>query len=374
MTYLLESIKDKYPDANLVVLQSYLQTANIEVVAFIESVAQMNMSLPQWKNNILDITQVQALQLVARTVCCMNDHKYNCIDWYNKLKDPKRPTGISEVEFGRQLMLSCKLDPDEMMDLSLEKLKLIFNYFSQCMDIGIENLTGQICVSRYSSTTQLSETNVHLAQVNFISGYMRPSDLIKVDFANKNIGGGVMSYGCCQEEIMLLANPELIGLMSLVNILGPYESLVVSGITQYSKVNHYGFDLQFGGTMYVPNQTIIVLDAIDYRKRISDQYLSVNKNTELQKAINGFMGVGQNQLISTGNWGCGAFAGDYRIKFMIQWIAASITKNSLNYYINQPYIASKLKAIYSQFKDIDQLLYELMEVQISAHIPINNTN
>lgn len=374
MTYLVESIKRRYPDANLSVLQSYLQTADVKVVAFIELVAQMDMDLPQWDNNSLDMTQVQALQLVARTACCMNEHKYNCIDWYNKLKDPKRPAGMSEVEFGRQLMLSCKLDPDEMMDLSLEKLKLIFNYFSQCMVIGIENLTGQIHVARHSSTTQLSGTNVPLAQVNFISGYMQPSDPIKVDFANKNIGGGVMSYGCCQEEIMFLANPELMGLMSLVDTLGPYEALAISGVTQYSKVNHYGFDLRFGGTMYVPNQTIIVLDAIDYRKRISDQYLSVNKYTELQKAINGFMGVGSGQCISTGNWGCGAFAGDHRIKFMIQWIAASITQNSFNYYVDQPHIASKLKAIYNQLesKNIDRLLHELMEVQTSTHVPISN--
>ena len=31
-----------------------------------------------------------------------------------------------------------------------------------------------------------------------------------VDFANKYIGGGVLGFGCTQEEILFLIHPELI--------------------------------------------------------------------------------------------------------------------------------------------------------------------
>lgn len=28
--------------------------------------------------------------------------------------------------------------------------------------------------------------------------------------------------------------------------------------------------------------------------------------------------------VTTGNWGCGAFGGDLRIKFLVQWVACSL--------------------------------------------------
>lgn len=35
--------------------------------------------------------------------------------------------------------------------------------------------------------------------------------------------------------------------------------------------------------------------------------------------------------IITGNWGCGAFKGNLTVKFMIQWIAASLAGKRLMY-------------------------------------------
>ena len=32
-------------------------------------------------------------------------------------------------------------------------------------------------------------------------------------------------------------------------------------------------------------------------------------------------------VLSTGNWGCGAFGGDLMLKFLLQWISASLTPN-----------------------------------------------
>jgi poly(ADP-ribose) glycohydrolase len=36
-----------------------------------------------------------------------------------------------------------------------------------------------------------------------------PAD-IKVDFANKFVGGGVLEHGCVQEEILMMICPELL--------------------------------------------------------------------------------------------------------------------------------------------------------------------
>lgn len=35
--------------------------------------------------------------------------------------------------------------------------------------------------------------------------------------------------------------------------------------------------------------------------------------------------------IATGNWGCGAFGGNAKLKFILQWIAASLAKRDLVY-------------------------------------------
>ena len=43
------------------------------------------------------------------------------------------------------------------------------------------------------------------------------------------------------------------------------------------------------------------------------------------------MGASPDLWICTGRWGCGAFDGDIYLKFLIQWIAASLAKRNLIY-------------------------------------------
>lgn len=35
--------------------------------------------------------------------------------------------------------------------------------------------------------------------------------------------------------------------------------------------------------------------------------------------------------VATGNWGCGAFKGDVKLKFIIQWIACTLAKKVMHY-------------------------------------------
>jgi poly(ADP-ribose) glycohydrolase len=39
--------------------------------------------------------------------------------------------------------------------------------------------------------------------------------------------------------------------------------------------------------------------------------------------------------ICTGRWGCGAFAGDGYLKFLIQWIAASLANRNMVYIVQE---------------------------------------
>ena len=58
-------------------------------------------------------------------------------------------------------------------------------------------------------------------------------------------------------------------------------------------------------------------------------------NRELNKAYVGFniMRLDEgNKAISTGNWGSGAFNGNLEFKFLIQWLAASRAKRTIDYF------------------------------------------
>lgn len=366
------SVQTQYPTDNLEALRCHLRSVDTSVVEFIETLSTMDMETPQWFDNRLKLSQLQAACLVARSVYCMFGNQYDCIAIYNKISDPKRPSGMNELDFYKHLMQLNNPDPDDIFTMSLEKLKLLFNYFEQLMLMGLPNLSQMISVHKISNEPQTIEPalDLPLAPVTFVSGHMQTSDPIKVDFANKNIGGGVLKHGCCQEELMFLSNPELIGLMSLVDTLGPYESLVVKGVTQYSKINYYGYDLRFAGTVPMEdrvNQTIIIMDANDYRGRKEEQYLESNKRTELQKAINGFSGIESSEFISTGNWGGGIFNGDFQLKFMIQLLAASLTGTKLIYYSDKTH---ELQLVYNWFMEypVSKLYSEIMfKHTISGH-------
>ena len=55
-----------------------------------------------------------------------------------------------------------------------------------------------------------------------------------MDFANKSIGGGVLGYGCLQEEIRFLISPELIVTRLFTEELDSNEVVEITGAEMYS--------------------------------------------------------------------------------------------------------------------------------------------
>lgn len=53
----------------------------------------------------------------------------------------------------------------------------------------------------------------------------------------------------------------------------------------------------------------------------------------------------------TGNWGCGVFKGDLKLKFLIQWIAASLVGKKLIYC---PY--GDYSQLYKVLSDLQKIL------------------
>ncbi|CAH0474725.1 unnamed protein product [Peronospora belbahrii] len=177
---------------------------------------------------------------------------------------------------------------------------------------------------------------------------------LQVDFANKFAGGGVLSSGCVQEEIRFLLSPELLVSCLVFAKLEPHEAFVVHGTERYSTYEGYGGSFVYGGNFKdttrlnsvsngcVRRECVIVgIDATDYGSaQVQRQYERGHVWRDLLKAYAGFAypEASDNEHcwpVASGNWGCGVFQGDRELKFLIQWLAASLHHRDLVYVLFQ---------------------------------------
>jgi poly(ADP-ribose) glycohydrolase len=204
---------------------------------------------------------------------------------------------------------------------------------------------------------------------------------IQIDFANKYLGGGILSGGCVQEEIRFTVAPFCIIGHILCKIIAPNEAIAISGARIFSDSGSYKYGKGFTGpipftktntiwnTGDVP--TLIAIDAVRYEKRSENtQYNETEKLKALLKAIVGFAShkgateYPNTRVIATGNWGAGAFNGDKILKFLIQWVAASVTNcESIQYHLWDdteivPYARSIAGYRHGPLKDVYKLLME----------------
>ncbi len=109
-------------------------------------------------------------------------------------------------------------------------------------------------------------------------------------------------------------------------------------------------------------QDIIVVDAC-----YSNHFTQKNINRDLSKAWAAFQ-KSKNDIIVTGNWGCGAFGGDFVFKFLQQICAAMILGDNfkrLDYsvYGNQA-LASKLKNLLENLEKNKKTVTDIYQMMI----------
>ncbi|KAF8947238.1 hypothetical protein BGZ47_009867 [Haplosporangium gracile] len=187
-----------------------------------------------------------------------------------------------------------------------------------------------------------------------------PQGALQLDFANKNIGGGALEKGAVQEEIRFMICPELIVSRLFCQQLEANEAVLIKGVERYSNYIGYSKTFEWFSDHRDPTPRdklgrrmteVCAIDARPFKSRLSrlDQFERHYVLREINKAIVGFRQSPINasewglarpdddstetsssadkkrfRPIATGNWGCGAFGGHLQLKFVLQWIAASI--------------------------------------------------
>ncbi|NXJ75531.1 PARG glycohydrolase, partial [Trogon melanurus] len=222
-----------------------------------------------------------------------------------------------------------------------EKLKTLFCYFRRVTEKSNPFLLFFFELqSRY--VKKLIPLNSEMA-VQHYNG--------SVDFANRFVGGGVTGAGLVQEEIRFLINPELIVSRLITEVLDHNECLIITGTEQYSEYTGYAETYRWARSHEdkTPRDEwqrryteIVAIDAFHFR-RFLDQFGPEKIRRELNKAtlicLQAYCGFSRPNVppqhlsaIATGNWGCGAFGGDSRLKALIQILAAAEAGRDVVYF------------------------------------------
>jgi len=164
------------------------------------------------------------------------------------------------------------------------------------------------------------------------------------DFANMYIGGGTLTGGCVQEEILFVIKPECLVSMLLCSRMESDEAIIITGCERFSTYSGYGQSFKFSGNYNDPTPFdntfnclkthIIAIDAIDSPMK---QFNNTYKLRDINKEYAGLFGAQSEEsgddrkVFVTGNWGCGAFGGDLQLKAVEQIIATTEANFDLIY-------------------------------------------
>jgi poly(ADP-ribose) glycohydrolase len=247
---------------------------------------------------------------------------------------PRRPGDLCEVDAGPLLAASA---PQE-----LAKLRCVLQYFDR---IAEAPPPGNLTIRRIAGAPHAwdrDESPLLPVDVRATGAIEEAEGHIQVDFANRYLGGGVLSGGCVQEEIRFAVSPELLAGLVVSPRMEALEAIVLHGAEQFAATRGYAGSLRYNGDFVdrcaraadgTPDVTVCAIDAIDYRRGgKTSQYTEGSIRRELDKARIGFTRDASARPIASGNWGCGVFLGDPAQKAVIQWLAASAEGRALRYY------------------------------------------
>lgn len=164
------------------------------------------------------------------------------------------------------------------------------------------------------------------------------------------------------------------------------ESILIVGAEQFSHYRGYGRStFTYAGPCFDANPvdkrlrrcvSIVAIDATPVRRigGPEEQFKARNILRELNKAYSGFTNIaagddsstGTLTPVATGNWGCGAFRGDKRLKMLIQWLAASRAGRAVKYYTHKDTeLAQKQKEVTEKLLQHEMTVAKLYKILVS---------
>ncbi|EDO41019.1 predicted protein, partial [Nematostella vectensis] len=287
------------------------------------------------KNHSITISQHQAACLLANAFFCTfprrNSHKHS------------EYSNFPDINFNR-LFQGGK---GGTSTVKCEKLQSVLHYFrcvTQCTPTGTLTFHRQALQSEDLPKWERSSENFSRLHVS-TKGNIEDdgTGFLQVDFANKYIGGGVIGEGCVQEEIRFLICPEMILSRLFCERLDSNECVFIIGAQRFSNYTGYAHTFKWAGHHDDKSirdswgrrySQVVAIDAHVFHSYI-DQFKIGFLKRELDKAYCGFYSPGDSRnlpAIATGNWGCGAFGGDSRLKGLLQMMAASAANRDLVYF------------------------------------------
>lgn len=284
-------------------------------------------------NHSISLSQQQAACILANAFLCTFPGRNGNRDGSN--------SNLSEINFSRLF----NSDGNQIV----EKIKCICNYFKRVCHIKMPSgvltfkrryIEETDMINWSESELKLSSIKLHVSSVGTIESH--GDGMLQVDFANKRLGGGVLGWGCVQEEIRFVINPELIVGMLFCESMGAEEAILMIGCEQFNNYQGYSRSFVWSGNF---NDTtprddfrrkmiyVSAIDALSFRSpRLQFEEPAIKR--ELNKAYAGFFSDADQQPtpVATGNWGCGVYRGNKCLKSLIQMMACCATKRNLVYF------------------------------------------
>lgn len=324
-------------------LHKYFETEEPkrELFRVVKAMAELALKLPdicpkaipllkQGTSHSLTLSQEQISCLLANAFFCTFPHR-------NSTHPRAEYSNYPDINFNRLFGESSKRKQ--------QKLKTIFQYFRSVTE---EPPQGLVTFERRSLAGRCDwkRCDSKISKLHITSKGTIEKDgkgMLQVDFACAMVGGGVLGSGLIQEEIRFLTHTELIVSRLFTEKLGDWDALCITGPQCYSEYSGYSDTYSWEGPHTDTTERdrwmrrctkIVAIDAIKFKNE-QQQFEMRNVDRELNKAYCGFKPRVQAQCylpVATGNWGCGAFNGDIKLKALIQIMAASKASRDIVYF------------------------------------------